>query len=130
VGLYITLNIHQVDGDTQFDIGKANPELMADFHGGFGELYDEFTSDPDFEGPFKVVNGELKIACNGEGEFEGYENYTVVWGCYGDDVFQIIANNIITGKIVFHIDIEGNPDEYRICTPGKVESKVASNLTF
>lgn len=130
MGLMVYLHIHQVDGDTQFDIGKANGELMADFHGGFGELYSEFEDEDDWEGPFKTEKGTLKIANNGDGYFEGYDTYTMVWGCYGNNVFQIIANNIITGKIVFHVDIEGNPDEYYICTPGKFEQKSAAHLSF
>ena len=131
MGLQIILEIHQVDDGTQFDIGKANEQLMADPYGGFGELYEEFVDDEDdFEGPFKVVNGDLKIAQRWDSDFGGYEKSTMVWGCYGDQVFDIIANNIITGKIVFHIDIEGNPNEYRVCTPGKVEKKMASSVTF
>jgi hypothetical protein len=131
VGLHVTLNIHQIDGETQFDVGKANDQLMADFHGGFGELYDEIQEeDDDFEGPFKVVNGDLCIACRGDDELEGYKKYTTVWGCYGPNVFQIIANNIITGKIVFKVEIEGNDNEFYICTPGHFEKKMASTVAF
>jgi hypothetical protein len=131
LGLHIDLHIHQVDGKTQFDVGKANEELMDDYHGGFGELYDEISEEEDaFEGPFKVERGDLKIANRSDGGFEGYDTYTTVWGCYSDNVFQIIANNIITGKVVFHVDIEGNPDEYYVCTPGKVEKRSAAALTF
>ena len=132
MGLYITLNIHQVDGDTQFDVGKANADIMAEPHGGLGELFAEAQYDSAWEGPFKVDNGDLLIAQRFEGADweETYGKQTQCWGCYAGPSFQNIANNIITGKIVFFVEIEGNPNEYYVCTPGKVEKHSQAALTF
>lgn len=130
MGLQIILSIHQVDPDTDFDVTGANVALMADFHGGFGELYDEFTSNPDWVGPFEWDGSKLTIAENWDSEFDGYGNQTMVWGCYQDKVFEIIAAHIKAGKIVFLIDIEGNDNQYRVCTPNVVKKVNAASIAF
>ena len=141
MGLQIILDIHQQDDLKLDDLAALNADLMADFHGGFGELYGDFTSDPDWEGPFKIVEGSLRIAENWDGEFSGYgrespygddeiQNSTMVWGCYGENVWKIISKHITAGKLVLHIEIEGNDDEYVIMTPGAYEEKSAGAIRF
>ncbi len=131
MGLQIILSIHQIDNDTDIDINAANTALMASPYGGFGELYEEFTNMPNWEGPLKLLAGpRLLIAQNWDSDFGGYKNETMVWGCYDMDVFQTIADNMKSGKIVFLLDIEGDSNEYYICTPNTVTKKMASDLSF
>jgi hypothetical protein len=138
MGLQIIMSIHQQDDIAFDDLAKMNDDLMADFHGGFGELYSEFVGEPNWEGPFKMEGDKLKIAENWDSEFAGYgrnsygeeHNSTMVWGCYGDSVFEIISQHLTAGKLVFFIEIEGNDNEYRIVTPGAVEEKNASTIRF
>ena len=134
MGLQIVMSIHQQDDIAFDDISAMNDELMADFHGGFGELYGEFVNEPGWVGPLKLNGQKLWIAENWDGEFSGYGrpdyNATMVWGCYGDKVFEIISQHLTQGKLVFFIEIEGNDNEYRIITPGNVETKKASEITF
>jgi hypothetical protein len=129
VGLQIILNIHQQDDLDFYDMPALNAVLMA--HTSFGELYEEFTKLPGFIGPFERNElGQLRIAENWDGDFNGYGNNTMVWGCYGEDIWKQIASNLQQGKLVFHIDIEGNDDEYVIITPGHVEIKKESTIRF
>jgi hypothetical protein len=130
MGLHIELKILKTSDDLVFDVANANTELMAQQYGGFGELYCEFEHDADFEGPFKSDADGLKIAARYDDDFSGYGDSTMIWGCYGPDVFETIADNISEGKIVFLIDIEGNSNEYYICEPAKVQMKKESELTF
>lgn len=132
MGLHITLSFHQIDDGTEFDVEAANKELLADT--AFGELYEHLLDGhakwKSFEGPFRYNEGELQIANNSDGYFEGYTSYTTVWGCYGPKEFNTIAKHITKGKIVFFVEIEGNPNEFYICTPGNVDKKLESELTF
>jgi hypothetical protein len=135
MGLQIILDIHQQDDIAFDDIAALNDDLMNDQYGGFSELYGDFVGEPGFEGPFKLDNsGKLKIAENWDGEFSGYgrsdHNSTMVWGCYGKNVWQIIAGHLTGGKLVFHIEIEGNPDEFAIITPGSFVVKSMSDVRF
>lgn len=130
MGLQIILNLHQQDDLIIDDINQLNTDLMTDIHGGFSELYGDFTSLPNFNGPFAMNGNTLQIASNWDSEFNGYANSTMVWGCYGPKIWKIIANHITQGKLVLHLDIEGNPDEYVIITAGQYEIKNASKLIF
>lgn len=136
MGTQVILSIHQIDKGTDIDTDAANTALMASPYGGFGELYEEFVNDPKWEGPLKLIPGNwrhptrLKIAENWDNDFGGYSDQTMVWGCYGDDVFQTIADNMKSGKVVFFVDTEGSTGEYYICTPNTVVKKLASQLTF
>jgi hypothetical protein len=133
LGLQIILSIHQQDDIAFDDIASLNADLMADFHGGFGELYAEFVGEPGFDGPFKF-DERLKIAENWDGDFAGYggaaHNATMVWGCYSDSVFEIISRHLTAGKLVFFIEIEGNDNEYRVIGPGQVKKVSASEIRF
>lgn len=132
MGLQIILNIHQVEDLVFDDIAVLNDELMNQGYGTFDELYsDECARDPNWKGVF-IQNGpnDLKIACRWDSDFAGYEDNTMVWGCYGPKIWDKISQHIVEGKLVFHIDIEGNPDEYVIMTPGQYEVKSAAKLTF
>ena len=121
MGLQIVLNIHQAEDVVFSDITLMNQFLMKQ---GMGELYDEFENDyEEFEGPFVIETKVLKVAQNWDGGFEGYEQSTMIWGCFGEREMKTIARFLIGGKIVFHIDIEGNPDEWWVITPGKVEER-------
>ena len=132
MGLRIVLQVHQAD-DVEFDdIEKLNQELLEETP--FGELYDNLdasgTTEP-FEGPLKLLaTGELMLANRSEDAFEGYDSYTNVWGCYGPTLWGKIAEHVSAGKIVFHLDIEGNPDDYIIITPNNYEVKSESTLVF
>ena len=128
MGLRVDLSIHQFDDGTVFDVDKVNAELMANTS--FGELYYDFTNLPTFVGPFKMNGSVLKIANNWDSDFGGYANTTMVWGCYGDDVFQTIANNISAGKIVFFVEIEGNPNEFYVCEPGVFKKIDETTIKF
>lgn len=121
MGLQIILNIHQAEDVAFSDISLMNQFLMKQ---GMGELYQDFEEDyDDFEGPFVIETNVLKVAQNWDGGFEGYETSTMIWGCFGEREMKTISRFLIAGKIVLHIDIEGNPDEWWIITPGKVEEK-------
>lgn len=138
MGLQIILSIHQQDDIAFDDLDALNTDLMSAQFGGFGELYGDFTSEPDWEGPFKFVDGVLRIAENWDGEFSGYGrtdygelmNQTMVWGCYGNDVFETISEHLTAGKLVLFIEIEGNDNEYYVITPNSVEKKKASSIQF
>lgn len=134
MGLRIVLEIHQVDDLEIDDLDALNTDLMSGGYGGFGELYSnmgtQYAKEP-FAGPFRQgANGILEIANNGEGEFEGYDQYSEVWGCWDANVAQTIAGHMISGKLVFHQEIEGNPNVYWILTPGNVVTQNAGALTF
>lgn len=121
MGLQIILNIHQAEDVAFSDLTLMNQFLMKQ---GMGELYDDFENEyEDFDGPFEIVGNDLKVAQNWDGGFEGYETSTMIWGCFGEREMKTISRFLIAGKIVLHIDIEGNPDEWWIITPGKVEEK-------
>lgn len=128
MGLHIELIVEKVQDGTVFDLDQANTDLMNQQYGGLAELYCEFTNHPKFEGPFKMRDDKLLIGERCDSEFYGYNDRTTVWGCYGPAVFQTIANNISEGKIVFQVSIEGNDNEFYICTPGKFEKKFARDL--
>lgn len=129
MGLYITATIHQVENVEIDDIDALNDELMN--KSALGELYRDFQGDPGFTGPFRIGgNGELEIANNGEGSFEGYDQYTVSYSCFGQGEAQIIANHLTDGKLVIYEEIEGNDNIYWIMTPGKVDTKSTGAMTF
>jgi len=135
MGLRITVAIHQIDDLVIQDIKALNDDLMA--NSGFGELYEEFQvgqkayqNSDLFEGPFRVLpDGELQIATNEDGGFEQYGDYTSVWGCF-HGVPEVISRHITEGKIVLYEDVEGNPGNYYIITPGKVQHKSTEDLRF
>lgn len=129
MGLYITATIHQVENVEIDDIDALNDELMN--KSALGELYRDFRGDPRFTGPFRIgSNGELEIANNGEGYFEGYDQYTVCYSCFGDNEAKIIAKHLTDGKLVIYEEIEGNDNVYWIMTPGKVDTKSTGAMTF
>lgn len=136
MGLHITATIHQIDDLVIDDIQALNDDLMA--NSGFGELYGDFTvgqkayqNNDTFQGPFRVLpDGTLQIACNGDGSFEEYGDYTTVWGCFDQAVVDTIAKHVTEGKIVFYEDVEGNPGNYYIITPGKVQHKSTDDIRF
>lgn len=122
MGLRIILNIHQDENLDFSDISLMNTLLMKQ---GMGELYEDLEGidDGDFDGPFVYDGCELMVACREESYFEGYERYTSIYSCFGEREMRTISRFLIEGKIVFHIDIEGNPDEYWVITPNSVEKK-------
>lgn len=122
MGLCVYLKI-LTEEDAEIDLDPMNEELMRD-RIGFGELYEVFTSFKEFTGPFHIdEDGTLLIAMNSEGNFEGYDHYTNIWGCYSSDTWATIAKHLISGKIVLELDIEGNNNEYIIITPSAWQSK-------
>lgn len=120
MGLQIVLNIHQVENVKFSDIHLMNSLLMRQ---GMGELYDDLDDAEEFDEPFIFEGGELRVACREESYFEGYDSYTFIYSCFGEPEMRTISRFLIEGKIVFHIDIEGNPDEYWVITPNSVEKK-------
>lgn len=128
MGLQIIMSFHQRENIVFDDIKALNEDLMANTS--FGELFGEVEQIVPFEGPFKFEEDELKIASNWDGYLEEYGLNTMVWGCYGDDVFQTIAKHLTGGKIVFFVDIEGNDNEFHIITPGNAEKRLESSITF
>lgn len=124
MGLRILLHLHQVENVMFSDINLMNKCLMAQ---GMGELYSDLENMDEFNGPFEQDREELFIACREDGYFEGYENYSSIYGCFGEREMRTIARFLIDGKLVLHFDIEGNPHEYWVITPGKIEKK---ELTF
>jgi hypothetical protein len=129
MGLYITATIHQVENAEIDDMDALNADLMNSTS--FRDLYGDFQGEPGFTGPFRTgSNGELEIACNGEGSFEGYEQYTVSYSCFDDSVANMIAKHLTDGKLVFFEEIEGNDNIYWVITPGTVATKSTGALTF
>lgn len=123
MGLQVVLYIHQAEDVAFSDISLMNQFLMRQ---GMGELYERFEGDPDFTGPFELVGKDLEVANRWDSEFEGYGDHTMIWGCFGEREMKTISRFLIEGKIVLHIEIEGNPDEWWVITPGKVEAKTVS----
>jgi hypothetical protein len=125
MGLRIILEIHQAENLVFSDLALMNSFLMKQ---GMGELYSDLEGIDDgyFDGPFELDGVDLRVACREDGFFEGYDSYTSIYGCFGEREMRTIARFLIGGKIVFHIDIEGNPDEYWVITPGNVEQKTVS----
>lgn len=134
MGLRVVLTIHKQEDPVFSDLALMNKILMKQ---GMGELYadmeegndDAYLDDFEDQGPFMFEYGvDLLIASMSEGKyFEGYEKSTDIWGCFGEREMRTIARFLIGGKIVFHIDTEGWPDQYWVITPGNVEKK---ELTF
>jgi hypothetical protein len=118
MGLQVILNIYQVDADTSIDIPACNVALM---NLGMGELYQEFSSDPSFNGPFSMDGDVLTVAGNWDCDFTGYGESTMIWGCFSEEDVKEFSRHIKSGKVVFHIDIEGNPHKWYVCTPNNVE---------
>jgi hypothetical protein len=117
MGTQVILNIHQVDPGTEIDIPNANASLMSL---GMGELYEEFTSDPDFHGPFKMNGDTLTVANRWDSDFDGYGQMTMIWSCFHTNEMEEFARHIKSGKVVFHIDTEGWSPEYYVLTPNSV----------
>jgi hypothetical protein len=131
MGLRVILHIQQVDDDTVFDIPAANAHLMqVPSWGGFGELYGDLTTDPNWVGIFRDDQGKLQIANREEDYLEGYGDYSEVWGCFHDEIAKEIAQFVKAGKIVFHLEIEGNESEYFVCTPEGMKKLKQSDLRF
>jgi len=133
MGLQIALSIHQTSEDLEIDLKGLNNHLMipsTTYSGDFAELYDEFTGDSNFVGPFKIDDDGLKIAQNWDGYFEGYDYSTMVWGCFHKGVAEDIAKFISKGKLVFQLETEGNDDEFYVCEPDTVTVKKLSNIEF
>ena len=123
MGLQVVLHIHQADDVVFSDIDLMNQFLMKQ---GMGELYEEFVGDPDFTGPFHLEDDDLYVANRWDSDFEDYGDHTMIWGCFGEREMKTISRFLIGGKIVLHIEIEGNPDEWWVITPGNVEEKKIS----
>lgn len=129
MGLQIILHIHQADNVKFSDIDLLNTFLDKQ---GMGELYQEFTQGglgiegedgSYFDGTFQLDDGKLYIAQRWDSDFQGYDTSTMIWGCFGEREMRTIARFLIGGKIVFHIDTEGNSDEWWVITPGRVKKK-------
>lgn len=122
MGLQIILNIHQAENVVFSDLDLMNQFLMKQ---GMGELYQDIAEEyeDDFFGPFNMDDGTLKVAVRWDSDFDDYGKSTMIWGCFGEREMKTISRFLIGGKIVFHIDIEGNPDEWWVITPGKVEAR-------
>lgn len=77
-------------------------------------------NSPPQDIPFYAFeDGKLLIPNMYEYEMDGYGTGCEVWGCYGEVDAKILARHVTAGKIVLMLDIEGNPNEYFIITPGK-----------
>jgi hypothetical protein len=129
MGLQIILSIHQNDDVVFDDIAALNKDLMdADW----GELYEEIQKHKDFEGPVKQeTDGTVRLASRWDSDFSGYKDYgTMVWGCYSDKIWNTFAKHMKNGKLVFFLEVEGNPNEFYIITPGKVEHKSEEDIRF
>lgn len=131
MGLYVVLKIAKVEPGTQIDVAGLNAALMNG--SGLDELYEAFSGgqEPGFNGPFQITDdGRLQIAQRWDSEFSGYGDSTQVWSCFGLNEARTIGKFITEGKVVFHEEIEGNDDQFYICTPGKAEQKNARQLAF
>lgn len=128
MSLRIVLELHQVDDIVINDVNRLNQALMQT---AIGDITKDqsFEYDDDYTGFFKIDNNTLLLADHCDGYWEGYENYSHVYS-FGNLEAQTIADHLDQGKIVFHKDIEGNPDEYWIITPGNVRMISASELRF
>jgi hypothetical protein len=123
MGLYITLKILKQE-DLTLDIVSLNNELKN--NSDFNDLFED-AQKYNNEDYFKLINNELKLACNMDGYFEGYQNYTRYYGGFHDEA-EIISKHLKTGKLVFKLNIEGNPDEYFVITPNTVIYKSDKDL--
>lgn len=124
MGLWTNLEIYQVEDLQIRDLADLNTKLMDKTE--IGELYrDECQYQADWQGPLKQgSNGELQIyAREGDGSGgTGYSQETSIWGCYGNKLFQAIADAMVGGKLVFHINCEEpSYNSYYILTPGNVK---------
>lgn len=137
MGLWTNLEIYQVEDLEIEDLTGLNDTLMNQGYGSLGELYgDECAEADDWEGPFKQgSNGELQIYGR-EGDHcgaEGYGQETAIWGCYSHEVFQAIADAMVSGKLVFRINCEEpSYNKFYVLTPGNVQviSEASIKPTF
>lgn len=115
MGLQILLSIHEWKSNA--DINAINADLMKDSPG-IIELYDEYTIGQNgFDGMFKKKGKKILIFSREEGQYVDY--YSEVWSCFDNKALKSIAKHVTDGRIVFHVDVEGNPDEYWILENGK-----------
>lgn len=124
MGLWTNLEIYQVEDLEINDLPALNDKLMNQGSGTLDELYsDDCVDQDDWEGPFRQgTSGELEIYYRSDGGCEGYGQETAIWSCYGDQVFQAIADAMIAGKLVFYINCEEpSYNEYFVLTPGNVK---------
>jgi hypothetical protein len=125
MGLRITLTIIS-ETDAEIDIDKLNEELKSNV---IDEIYETAKTTSGFTGPFEIVADELVIAeINDSTDFEGYGITTHIWGAYNDETWQIIGANLIKGKIIFELDIEGNENEVITITPNVVTIEKMSDI--
>jgi hypothetical protein len=124
MGLAIYLSVlrpaEPTEGVTFDDLTALNADLIEKT--GVSELVDFYTPPPvEFTGFIKQdAKGAVLLSELEEHKFNGYKSRIEVWGCWEDKAAKIIAKHITAGKLVLHLDIEGNPDEYYVLTPGKV----------
>lgn len=102
-------------------------------HGGVDELltnaHENYPKQIPADLPFYIMeDGKLRIPNMFEYEMDGYDSACEVWGCYGEIDASILARHVTAGKIVLMLDIEGNPNEYFVITPG--ECKIVEKLSL
>lgn len=125
-----TLKVHQCDDVKFTNINLLNAKL---YQTNICELVDfsPMPSKNQYNGFLRLQDGQLKIASRGEvTEFDGYKDFAPVWGSFGEQEVQMIADNLQTGKIVFYMEVEGNTDYYLVLTPGQVENIQQTTLKF
>ena len=130
MGLTVYAHIHQSENVAFDDIAALNKELEEDTS--IGELTEEAVGQPGYNGFFRLDDpNDLKLAQLTDKEFSSYEKgYCMVYGCLEDDEAEVVAKHLTAGKIVIHKEIEGNPAEFLIITPGKVQTKSIEDVKF
>ncbi len=133
MGLTVYLNVQQCDDVVFDDLNALNDDLAGDY--GISQLidyYDDKTPNPEFTGWVRQSkDGSVEIARSDDHTFESYgDSYIEVWGCWSTKAAQIIANHMVSGKLVLLLDIEGNDNEYYIITPNEVVVKNQSDIRF
>lgn len=73
---------------------------------------------PDADEFIRIEDGEMTFYDREMGE---YGATIEVWGCFYNTEPQVISRYVTEGEIVFHLDMEGEPDQYIKVTPNKAE---------
>lgn len=130
MGLACYLTVHQAEGVEFKDLPALNAKLAKAY--GINELVDFDTPPPaEFDGWLKQeADGSVLLSNCEEHTFQGYEPTVEVWGCWTNDAAKLIAKGLKAGKLVFHLEIEGNDDIYTVITPGKFEDHGAPAVRF
>jgi len=117
LGNYRNLSVRQAHDPVFDDLTALNKDLYD--NSGIGELLSR--CDSTNQTFIKIDSSGDFLFDNGEDGGPHFERKTNVWGCFGLLEAQIIANHLLSGKLVFQLEVEGCGVDYFVVIPGKAE---------